>query len=118
MSDKVKMIKHNGKDIVFADYSNTKTADFVVLIEEQEKITLKSANKTVHHLMDFTNAAMKKEAKVRADAMLKMLISKGYTVHSACYGVTRLTRIIANAAQKNMYFAKDEADAKEWLSNC
>jgi hypothetical protein len=47
--------------------------------------------------------------------MLERLNENGHNVKTACFGIGSLQRIIASAVQRNMYFAKNIADAKNWL---
>ena len=65
--------------------------------------------------MGFTKAPMSKEPKERAKKLVADLNAEGYSLISACFGITGIQRIIANAVKRDMYFARDIEDAKNWL---
>ena len=115
MENRVSEILHKGKKIIYGDYSGLKLNDFIEIIEQQESVSLKSTDKNILHLLNFTDSKMNKESKERADTMIKNLNDKGFNVKTACFGIGSLQRYIASAVQKNMYFAKDMNDAKDWL---
>lgn len=116
MKDRIKWVEFSGKKILFVDYSNVNEDQFIEGIEEQEKESENAEGKTVLHLMDFTNAPMKKPAQKRADEMMANLQAKSFSVQSACFGITGLQRIIASMVKKDIFFAKHKLEALEWLS--
>jgi hypothetical protein len=115
MEDRVKTILYNDKAIVYADYSGLVGDEVVAVIEQQELESLKSQNKRVLHLLNFTNSKMNNNAKDRAKEMISTLASKNYTVKTAAFGLTGIQRLIANAVKGDIYFGKDIDDSKEWL---
>jgi hypothetical protein len=115
MEQRARNLEHQSKAIVFGDYSGLDGEDFVEAIGQQEALSLESTDKNILHLLNFTGCRMSTAAKERADQMMKTLQSKGYTVKTACYGITGIQRVIANAVKRDMYFAKSEADARDWL---
>ena len=115
MGNRVSEIMHNGKKIIYGDYSGLTTDDFLAVIEQQESASLKSIEKNILHLLNFTDCKMSGKSKDRANEMMKKLNEKGYTVKTACFGIGSLQRLIASAVQRNMYFAKNIDDAKDWL---
>jgi hypothetical protein len=115
MENRISEIQHNGKKIIYGDYSGLKLNDSLEVIGQQENMSLNSTDKNILHLLNFTDSKMNTESKERANAMLARLNEKGYNVKTACFGIGNLQRIIAGAVQKNMYFAKNIADAKDWL---
>jgi len=116
VKDRIKWVEFNGKKILFADYSNVNEDQFVEGIEEQEKESENAEGKMVLHLMDFTKAPMKKRAQKRADEMMANLQAKGFSVRSACFGITGLQRVIASMVKKDIFFAKHKLEALERLS--
>jgi hypothetical protein len=115
MENRISEIQHNGKKIINGDYSGLKLNDFLEVIEQQENMSLKSPDKNILHLLNFTDCKMNTESKERANTMLERLNENGHNVKTACFGIGSLQRIIASAVQRNMYFAKNIADAKNWL---
>lgn len=116
MAQRVEVLEYNGKKIIYADYSDMRGEAFVNTIAQQEAESLRSTDKTILHLLNFTNCRMDENARRRADTMIQTLSAKGYTVKTACFGITGIQRIIANAVKRDMYFAKNMEDAKEWLT--
>lgn len=91
------------------------TIDFLEVIGQQEEASLKSNDKDILHLLNFTDSKMSSASKERANAMIKKLNDKGYNVKTACFGIGNLQRLIASAVQRDIYFAKNIDDAKNWL---
>lgn len=116
MNKRLEVIEHNGKKIIYANYTGLRGEDFVNVIAQQESESLKSQDKNILHLLNFTDCKMDREAQQRAEAMLHTLSGKGYTVKTACFGITGIQRIIANAVKRDMYFAPNIDDAKDWLT--
>ena len=117
MESRVSSISHKGKTIIYGDYSGLMLDGFTNVIEQHEAASLKSPSKNLLHLLNFTDCKMNSQSKDQANAMLKRLNEKGYTVKSACFGIGTLQRVIAGAVQKEMYFGKNMDDAKDWLTS-
>jgi hypothetical protein len=115
MQNRVSEVIHRDKKIIYADYSGLSFDDFVEVIGQQEAVSLKSPQKDILHLLNFTDCKMSTASKERANTMMKKLQENGYSVKTACFGIGSLQRLIASAVQKNMYFAKNMDDAKNWL---
>lgn len=116
MKKRVDVITYKGKSIIYADYSELRGQEFSNVIAQQEAESLKSREKTILHLLNFTNCRMDDNTKERADKMIKTLSEQGYTVKTACFGIRGIQRLIARAVKRNMYFARSLDDAKEWLT--
>jgi hypothetical protein len=114
MGESVKVLEYKGKRILFGDYSNMKQEDFIKGIEELGSVSAQSREKKLLHLLNFTDSVMSSAVRDKADGMVTALQNRGYTIRTACFGVRGLQRVIANAVKKDMYFAKDESQAKEW----
>ena len=117
MSSNVEIITFKGKKIIYGNYSDAKGDEFIKRIDQHETESYKSRDKKILHLLNFTNSKMNSNAKKRADKMINNLSSKGYEIKTACFGITGLQKIIAGAVMRDMYFAKNADDAKEWLIN-
>jgi hypothetical protein len=115
MEKYVHIVEHRGKRIYYANYANLKPEEFIKGIEELGSVCARSSEKNLLHLLNFTDCVMSSEARDKADEMVVTLQNRGYTIKTACFGVKGLQRVIANAVKKDMFFAKDEAQAKEWL---
>ena len=115
MENRITEVMHNGKKIIYGDYSGLVSNDFLKVIEQQEEVSLKSNDKNLLHLLNFTDSKMSSAAKERANAMIQKLNDKGYSVKTACIGIGNLQRLIASAVKRDMHFAKNIDDAKDWL---
>ncbi len=116
MDIKVTLLNHKGKHIIYANYAGVSGSEFIDILKKQEKLSLRSIKKDIYHLMNFTDCKMENNSRNRANEMLTNLRANGFTVKSACYGITGLQRIIANVVKRDLFFAKDEYAAKDWLT--
>lgn len=114
--NRVEVIYHKGKRIVYGDFSGLSGSDFVKAIEQMEAESLKSPDKEILHLINFTDCWMNKEAKNRADKMMAKLFGSKFTVKSASFGTARVQEVIARGVKGDMYVGATMADAKEWLT--
>ena len=100
MEIRISEVSHKGRKIIYGDYSGLTFNDFVETIGLQEKVTLEATDKSILHLLNFTDCKMSSEAKDRAKNMLKTLNDNGYKVKTACFGIGTLQRLIANAPKQ------------------
>ncbi len=116
MNIKVTLLNHKGKQIIYANYAGVTGSEFIDILQKQETLSLQSIKKDIYHLMNFTDCKMENNSRNRANEMLSKLRANGYSVKSACYGITGLQRIIANVVKRDLFFAKNEYAAKDWLA--
>ncbi len=111
----VKVIEHRGRIILYGDYSGMQLEEFLKGMEQLEFLSREYSRREILHLLNFTDCVMSSEARDRADRMTRKLTDAGCRIRTACFGVKGLQRIIANRAKNDLYFAKSEGDAIEWL---
>ena len=115
MSDRIKWIEHKGMKILHVDFSNLSGDDFLNAIIEVEKVMLESNVKTIYYASNFTNVTQNNEIKKRADKIIVNLTNNGQEVVMTIFGISGLSRIIAKAVKPDIYFARNEEEALEWL---
>jgi hypothetical protein len=115
MSDRIKWIEYRGKKILYNDYTGLRGDEFTRIIKQSEAEVLGSGMKTVYVINNVTDSFMNKESTAAAKQWVKNCEQKGVDMIIALVGVGGLRRIIAQAIKRDMYFAKSDEDAKEWL---
>jgi hypothetical protein len=115
MSERVKWIEYRGKKILFCDFSNHDEQQYLVGVEEMETELLKLKPDTVWpQIVDVTNSTMTKVTSDRGKKTVALLSEANIKTRTAMVGVTGIKRVIAQAISKDVYFAKNMDDAKEW----
>ena len=109
----VKWITYKGKDILLNDYSNLDEKGFLKAMDDVDKVPIKGPEKSILCLTNITNTHATKTLTDKAKELMKE--RKKYMKAVAIVGVSGVKRIIAKMVVKDVYFAKDEIDAKEWL---
>ena len=114
---RVKVITHNGRDIIFSDFTNVISQQVILdSLDEIERIIAKRKEPycTLYDITgSYMDAAVIQRAKALAKYVDKTKLSKG----SAAIGVkSRAKRIIGTFLKRTMYFAKDMDDALAYLT--
>ena len=115
MSERVKWIEHQGLKILYEDFSNLPEDEFIKEIQKVDKAMIESGDKDVFVLSNMVNVRMTDATKDAGQAVIDATKPHGITIHTTMVGLSKIQRIIANAVIKDVYFARDEEDAKEWL---
>lgn len=115
---RVKFIKHNGKNIIYQNFSGIQTL-------EEAKLALTLANKTIATQLKGTVLAISDVTNVLYSAeMVRMAsnhakLDKPYVKAEAIVGLTPMMRMFINPltqiAGRPFYVAKNLEDAKNWL---
>ncbi len=116
MSERMKWLEHQGKDILYADYSNIEdTAELLRQIGEMEKeiLTRKDKPGSIYTITDVTNIHVNDKVKARFDELAKN--TAGISRARAIVGIKGVQMVIARAIKKDVYFAASVAAAKDWL---
>ena len=114
--NRVEVMYHKGKRIIYGDFSGLSGPDFTKAIEQMQAESLKSPDKDILHLINFTDCWMNKEAKDGADKMMAKLFGSKFKVKSASFGSARTQEVIARGVKSDMYVGATMADALEWLT--
>ena len=115
MSDRIKWIEHKGLKILLIDYTDLPENEFVNEIQNTERAMLECVDKVIYVIAKMVNVRMTDVAKEAGQTAVENVKARGINIQPTMVGLSKLQRIIANAVIKDVYFAKDEEDAKEWL---
>ncbi len=109
-------IEYKGRKILLNDFKGLEGDDYVKAIKESEKESLSYGFKTVYMINDVTDSYMTPESTKAAKHWVNTFKEKELNLIIALVGIEGLRRVIAQAIRRDMYFAKNIEDAKEWLS--
>ena len=115
--ERIHWLKHNGLDILFNDYKALKNDKITEAIKESEKQALSVSSSKIYVINDVTGSFMNSESTAAAKHWEQACISNGKKMFLALVGVTGIKRVLANVIKKDIYFAKNIDDAKNWLLN-
>ena len=115
--ERVKFIKHEEKDILFLDFSNTRTEEVLKIIEDAKRVISTKPMNSLLTLTDVTNACFNDEV---GDGMKQFSAhNKPYVKAVAVVGITGLRKIIFGAvvafSKRNIESFDDVEQAKRWL---
>ena len=118
-TERVKFIKHQEKDILFLDFSNTKTDEVLKIIEDAKRVISAMPKNSLLTLTDVTNARFNDSV---GDGMKHFTAhNKPYVKAAAVVGITGLKRVIFGAvmafSKRNLEAFDDVEEAKRWLAN-
>ncbi len=118
MSERVKFIEHNRKEILLLDFSNSDTDQVLKIIEQAKRVIRTKPEKSVLTLTDVTNARFNDE--VGKGLKEFTLLNKPYVRAAAVVGVTGLKRIIFGAvvafSKRRLEAFDSREQAKSWLA--
>ncbi len=115
MSDRIKWIEYKSYKILYSDYSNLRAEEMITEIADTEKKILNSGLNEVLAINNFTDSFINKQAKEKGNELVRNAESRGIKVHVATVGIAGIQRILLQVVVKDVYFAKNEEDAKGWL---
>lgn len=112
MNERREVIERDGAKIYYTDFSNLKEDDFLALLD-----TAMEADSQIPEgsniLQDISGCYLNDTIKKKLSEFVKIVKVRNYDV--AIIGITGLKKIIANALNRNTYFAKDKEDGIDWL---
>ena len=120
--EKLKLITHKGKQIVFADYSRYRhkeeRSDIIATVDELKAYVATQPEQSVLVLSDVTNIYLEKEL---SDIFTEMAEhNKPYIKRSAVIGVTGFKKSIHNIMMaltgREVKIFNDSEAAKDWLA--
>ncbi len=118
-TERVKFIKHQEKEILFLDFSNTKTDEVLKIIEHAKQVIRAKPEHSLLTLTDVTNARFNDEV---GKGMKEFTAhNKPYVKAAAVVGITGLKKIIFGAvmafSKRNLESFDDTEQAKCWLAS-
>jgi hypothetical protein len=116
--DRIRFISHNGKQLLFLDFSSCKADEALKTISEAKKIIQDQPENSLLILTDVTDGRFN---TLVTDAMKEFVAhNKPYVKASAVVGITGLKKIIYDAvlifSKRNISTFDSVEAAKEWLS--
>ena len=116
-TERVRFIKHQEKDILFLDFSNTEADEVLKIIEDAKRVIGTKPENSLLTLTDVTNARFNEE---EGNGMKQFTAyNKPYVKAAAVVGITGLKRIIFGAvmafSKRNLEPFDDVEQAKRWL---
>jgi hypothetical protein len=114
---RVKYIYHNGRQILFLDFSGCNAADFLVIIKEAEQVIRAEPPDSVLTLTNVTGAKYNLEV---TKALKEFTIgNKPFVIAAAVVGLDVLKKVIYNSVMhvsgRNLLAFDDIEKAKDWL---
>ena len=114
---RVKIITHNGRDIVVSDLTNIETEGTIIEALEEVRRIVEQWNEPFCTFYDITGSYLNAEVIDRAKKLAKYVDSTRLSRGSASVGMnSRSKRIIGNFLKPKMYFAKNMEDALTHLT--
>ena len=116
---RVAFIKHNGKEILFLDFSNCKPEDVLPVIDEAKKAIRTRPENSVLTLTNVTNTRFDE----RVSEQMKQFTThnKPYVRAAALVGVEGIKKIILQAvmlfSKRKFHTFETIESAKNWLSD-
>lgn len=115
---RVEFIKHNGKEILSLDFSNSKPGDVFLIINEAKQSIRTRPESSVRTLTDVTN--MRFDENVTQQLKEFTSHNRPYVSAAAVVGVEGVKKIILNAVMlfsKRKFHTFDNVEsAKNWLA--
>ncbi len=119
MSDRVKWLKHNGKEILFTDWKNLRDDDkFVATVKETSEYVISLQRYELLELIDVTNSH--KTPNVLKTMKQMSLQTKPFNKKKAIVGLATFQRILLEAinqfAGEKIRAFEHQEEAMEWLT--
>ena len=116
-SERVQFIKHQGKEILLLDFSNSEADEVLRIIDQATEVIGTQAEHSLLTLTDVTNARFNEAV---GEGMKDFTLhNKPYVRAGAVVGITGLKRIIFGAvmafSQRKLLTFDDREQAKAWL---
>jgi hypothetical protein len=117
MAKEIEWIEYKGKKILLCNFAGYDEAQYMAGVDAMEAELLKQPPKTrILHIVDVTDSHMTKATSDRGKQTVDVVGKAGIMTLTTMVGVTGIKRVIAQAIAKDVYFAKDMDDAKEYLA--
>ncbi len=116
MATEIQWIEHNGKRILLCNFVGYDETQYMKGVDAMEAELLKQKpGERILHIVDVTDSHMTKATSDRGKRTVEILVKAGITTLTAMVGVTGIKRVIAQAISKDVYFAKNLEDAKNYV---
>jgi hypothetical protein len=119
VTERIRFIKHQGKEILLIDFSNSQADEVLTIIDQATAVIAKRPEQSLLTLTDVTNARFNEA--VGEGLKNFTLHNKPYVRAGAVVGITGLKRIIFGAvmafSQRKLLPFDDREQAKAWLAS-
>jgi hypothetical protein len=116
--ERIKFIRHNGKEILFLDFSNCDVEELLKAVSASRKIIASRPGNSLLTLTDVTNARFNPEVSQKMKEYAAH--NKPYVKASALVGIVGLKKIILDGVMlfsKRKFHTFDTVEqAKDWLA--
>ncbi|HNS02530.1 MAG TPA: hypothetical protein PKM78_09135 [Anaerolineae bacterium] len=116
MTSHTQWIEHNGHPILYSNYARLTEAEYLHAMDETLRVLLSRPNSTVLTVTDVSHSHPSRAIMAKAGELAAAAKAAGITTIDAVIGVGRLQRPIAQAVRRDMHFAGNLEEAKEWLT--
>lgn len=113
LHNRIRIITHRGHKIISVDTSGLKSADIATLLPILTKTAIDYNVNLICN--NATNASLSFSTKRNAQDSIARARAAVGTVHSAIVGIRGIRKLLANALQKDHYFASNKEEALDWL---
>lgn len=116
-TERIKFLKHNGKEILLLNFAECKADEVLYTIEEAKKIIRTRPENSLLTLSDVTNARFNEDVSARMKEFTTH--NKPYIKASAVVGITGVKKIIFEAvmlfSKRKLHSFETLEQAKDWL---
>ena len=107
----VEILTYQGKEIIFLNMNGLGEDEQLKAIEETDRVFASKNN--ILNITDVGNTTTTPAVKTKANELHQK--HRDRITAEAIVGVSGLKRMMAQSMNKDMYFAKNLEDAKDWL---
>ena len=97
------------------DLSGLSEEEQLKIVEKATDMWIESSEKKILLINDVSDTFTTQEVKAAAKHAIEAVRDSGKEIIITLIGITGIKRVIAKAINREMYFAKNMDDAKEWL---
>ena len=113
MDERVYWITHENKKILIGDVSNLKEKEYLQEVDKIKDVIIKEKRKSVLYISIVKNTYTTDAIKKKWEWFNQM--THEYLIASTIVGITGIQRLIASAIKRDLKFARNINEAKEWL---
>jgi hypothetical protein len=112
--ERIRVIEHKGHSILLLDFSGLNPDEIIGHFEELNRTAVLQKIRLL--LLDVRNTYSNDKIKSASRESIRFIEERLGTVQIALVGLRRIQMIVANAINRDQYFAKDISDAMDWLA--
>jgi hypothetical protein len=117
MEERLRFIKHQDKDVLFIDLTNTSKQDLLIILPRIKAVVTEQPRDSVLILADFTGAQIDKDVATRVKEVL--VFDRPYVKKAAWVGAEDLPHVFyenfKTFSRRDLPMFKTQSEALEWL---